>query len=280
MIRRNDPSEAPHGANRIKPKQSLGQNFLIDENIVRNIIRDFRLSVDDVVLEIGAGLGALTRELAGAVRHLIVVEIDRRAIQNLQEAFGSPAVSILHKDFLDVSLAYQKRLYKSKLRLIGNIPYHLTSPILFKVFEERKVVRDLTIMVQREVARRIVARPGSKEYGITSVLAQFFGEPRIFFDVSPNCFYPKPKVTSSVLHVRLYDALPHRVDAELFRLIVRTAFGKRRKTLRNSLKFLPYDEDTVNRIIQQIDFPTEKRPEQLSVAQFAQLTDQIAQILL
>jgi 16S rRNA (adenine1518-N6/adenine1519-N6)-dimethyltransferase len=181
---------------------------------------------------------------------------------------------------LDVSLAYQKRLYKSKLRLIGNIPYHLTSPILFKVFEERKVVRDLTIMVQREVARRIVARPGSKEYGITSVLAQFFGEPRIFFDVSPNCFYPKPKVTSSVLHVRLYDALPHRVDAELFRLIVRTAFGKRRKTLRNSLKFLPYDEDTVNRIIQQIDFPTEKRPEQLSVAQFAQLTDQIAQILL
>ena len=264
---------------RIRPKQSLGQNFLVDENIVRNIIRDFHPAKDDVVLEIGAGLGALTRELAGAVRHLIVVEIDQRTIQNLRESFASPAVSILHKDFLDVNLPYRKRIHKSKLRLIGNIPYHLTSPILFKVFEERKAVRDLTIMVQREVARRIVASPGSKEYGITSVLTQFFGKPSILFDVSPNCFYPRPNVTSSLLHVLLHDKLPYAVDGELFRIVVRTAFGKRRKTLRNSLKYLPYDETTLNRIIQQIDFPMEQRAEQLSTEQFTQLTGQIAKVL-
>ena len=181
-----------------KPRQSLGQNFLIDENIARNIIRDFHLHPDDVVVEIGPGRGALTSQLAGRVRHLILVEIDGRIVEELGKQFSSPQITIVNQDFLDVDLKKWQERYHKKLRLIGNIPYHLTSPILFKAFEERAAIRDVMIMVQREVARRIVARPGTKDYGILSVAARFYGEPSVLFNVSPNCFYPKPKVTSAL----------------------------------------------------------------------------------
>ncbi|MBI1803120.1 MAG: ribosomal RNA small subunit methyltransferase A [Ignavibacteriae bacterium] len=263
----------------IKPKQSLGQNFLIDDNIVKNIVRDLRLSEDDVVLEIGPGKGALTACLVERVCKLIVVEIDGRVIDDLRGRFDRSNIVIIHQDFLDTDLVRWQREFACKLRIVGNIPYHLTSPILFKVFDESIAVRDLTIMIQREVAQRIVADPGTKNYGILSVFSQFYGAPRLLFNVSPNCFYPKPKVTSSVVHLDLHERLPHRVNDALFRIVVKTAFGKRRKTLRNSLKFLPYDESTVERLVSTIDFPMEKRPEDLSVEEFVQLTHLVEQRL-
>jgi 16S rRNA (adenine1518-N6/adenine1519-N6)-dimethyltransferase len=262
-----------------KPRQSLGQNFLIDENIVRKIIASFHPEPGDVVVEIGPGRGALTGHLAGKVKHLILVEIDGRIIEDLRSRFTSPDVTILHADFLDVSLESLRKLHRNKVRLIGNIPYHLTSPILFKAFEERGAILDITVMAQREVTRRIVAKPGNKEYGILSVATRFYGTPKVLFDVSPNCFYPKPKVTSSILQIQLHDRLATGADPGLFGVVVRTVFGKRRKTLRNGLKYLPYSESVVGRIMKGVTLSLDKRPEQLTPDQFVDLTNQIGKLV-
>ncbi len=270
----------PSRAISVKPKQSLGQNFLVDDNIARNIVRELHLADDDIVVEIGPGQGALTRHLAGTAKKCIAVEIDGRVVSELRQQFESDGFTVLHKDFLAVALSDIRKTAVDKLRLVGNIPYHLTSPILFKMFAERKSVRDCTIMIQKEVARRIVAKPNSKEYGILSVFTQFYGTPKILFSVSPNCFYPKPNVTSAVIRIEMRNEPLFRVDENMFGIIVKTTFGKRRKTLRNSLAYLPFEESAVKRMIPLLDFPLDKRPEQLSLEQFAELTEQITHFLL
>lgn len=255
----------------VTPKKSLSQHFLIDDNIARNIVRDLRLSPDDVVVEIGPGQGALTKHLAQKTRALVAVEIDGRVIEALARKFNLPGVTILHQDFLALDLAALCAREGRKLRLVGNIPYRLTSDILLKAFDERLALHDFTLMVQREVAQRLAAKPGTKAYGILSVYAKFYGNLKILFNVSPNCFYPKPKVASAVIQERFFDTTPHEVDERLFRTVVRTAFGKRRKTLRNALKYLPFDQDVVRHIS---TLPMlGKRPEQLSVEQFVELTN-------
>lgn len=259
----------------VVPKRSLGQNFLVDDNIARNIVRDLHLVPDDVVVEIGPGQGALTKHLASRSQHLIAMEIDRRVIEDLEKQFSSPCVSILREDFLEARLAELSQTYGRKLRVVGNIPYHLTSPILFKVFEERDAVQDLTVMMQREVARRIVAKPRTKEYGILSLFSQFYGSPRLLFDVSQNCFYPKPKVVSTVVQITMRDALPADLDANLFASVVRTAFGKRRKTLRNNLKYLPYDDDVLGKLYLTTTLSLDRRAEELTVEEFTILTNEL-----
>ena len=264
---------------RTKPKQSLGQNFLIDDNIARKIVREMNPSKYDVAVEIGPGRGALTKHLGEAVRHLFAVEIDSRIVNELRATFTSSHVAILHQDFLETDLAALKNQCQQKLRLVGNIPYHLTSPILFKIFEARSFVEDVTMMIQREVALRITAQPGTKQYGILSVFSRFYGTPKILFTVSPHCFYPAPKVTSAVVNVTLHKKIPNDVDEQIFATVVKTSFGKRRKTLRNSLMYLPYDTSTVDTMLGEIDFPLEKRPEQLSLEEFIQLTQQIERFI-
>ncbi|MDI6767862.1 MAG: 16S rRNA (adenine(1518)-N(6)/adenine(1519)-N(6))-dimethyltransferase RsmA [Bacteroidota bacterium] len=262
----------------VKPKQSLGQNFLVDDNIARKIVREMVLTNEDIVFEIGAGQGALTSHLAQNAKHLIAVEIDGRVVAELKNKFSQNTVEILHHDFLKISLISFKNKLNQKLRLVGNIPYHLTSSILFKFFEERTAIKDATIMVQREVAKRIVAKPNTKDYGILSVFSQYYGEPKLLFNVSPTCFYPKPQVISSVLHIKIREELSPDVDDELFRVVVKTAFGKRRKTLRNSLLYLPLTEDKINKV-QTLDLFLDKRPEQLTVQQFAKLTNSIERVI-
>ena len=258
-----------------RPKQSLGQNFLIDDNIARNIVRDLRLHRDDVVLEIGPGYGALTKYLTDRVRRFIAVEIDRRVAEELRRRYDPQQVTILHEDFLETDLGKWSSKYRAEIRIVGNIPYHLTSPILFKIFDAHSCIRDITLTMQREVAQRLVARPATKEYGILSVFSQFYGVPKILFSVSPNCFYPKPKVTSAVIRIDLEKARRYRVDESLFRVVVRTAFGKRRKTLRNNLKFLPFEQKTVERVLSTIGAPIAVRAEELTVEQFVQVTNGI-----
>lgn len=262
--------------NHLEPKKSLGQNFLIDENIARNIVRDFRPSLQDVVVEIGPGRGALTKHLAGKVGKLIAVELDRRVIEELEKTFASSGVSIIHQDFLDLRLVQIAREAGRRVRLVGNIPYHLTSAILIKAFDEREAVQDITIMVQREVAQRLAAKPGTKLYGILSVYARFYGTLKVLFTVSPNCFYPKPKISSAVIQATFFDKIPPSINEQLFRTVVRTAFGKRRKTLRNALRYLPGAEESLE-AIEKITHPFfEKRPEQLSVEEYVELTNLIA----
>ncbi len=261
----------------IKPKKSLGQHFLIDDNIARNIIRDLRLDADDAVVEIGPGRGALTRLLAEKVDRLIAVEIDRRVVDELRTRFDWPNVSILLQDFLEFDLHALYTQVGRKLRLVGNIPYHLTSPILLKAFDERTTLHDFTFMVQREVAQRLAAQPGTKQYGILSVYARFYGKMKVLFNVSPNCFYPKPKVLSAVVQEKLFEQNAHEVDERLFRTVVRTSFGKRRKTLRNALKYLPFEDDVVREIVAVPSPLLDKRSEQLTPEQFVELTNMVTE---
>jgi 16S rRNA (adenine1518-N6/adenine1519-N6)-dimethyltransferase len=255
-----------------KPIKSLGQNFLQDENILRNIVECLHLSYGDVVIEIGSGQGALTKHFVDLPITLIGIEVDQRAIDLLRHGY-SEKMTILHANVLDVDLREISQKHQKKLRIVGNIPYYLTSEILFWLFDARMVVTDATIMMQLEVAHRLVASPKNKEYGILSIFTQFYTECKILFKVSRNCFYPKPEVDSAVVRLNFKDQLP-RVDEKLFRLIVRTTFGKRRKTLRNGLKSLEL-EDTA---LDQIPFDLKRRPEDLSVDEFMNLSESIRKI--
>ncbi len=253
----------------IVPKKSLGQHFLRDENVARKIIDSLNLKSSDVVVEIGPGTGALTKYLCEKTRHVIGIEVDRRAAQLLEEMFPR-SVQILQADVREVQLA--SVAHSNRLRVVGNIPYFITSDILFWLFDQRETVQDATVTMQLEVARRLVAKPRTKEYGILSVFTQFHTKLEILFRVSRNCFYPKPNVDSAVVQLDFNVELPP-CDQRLFAAVVRTTFGKRRKTLRNGLKSLHLDRFNISKL----DFNLDLRPEQLSVQDFVELSNQISQ---
>jgi 16S rRNA (adenine1518-N6/adenine1519-N6)-dimethyltransferase len=252
-----------------RPKKSLGQNFLQDENILRNISDSLHLGENDVVIEIGSGQGALTKHLVAKPIRLIGIEIDKRAVNILRMNYGT-RMEILNSDFLKVDLFDISSGYGKKLRIVGNIPYYLTSGIVFRLFDSHTVVSDATIMVQLEVARRLVALPGNKDYGILSVLTKFYTESEILFRVSRNCFFPRPDVDSAVVSMKFKVVLPE-CDEKLMRSVVRETFGKRRKTLRNGLKSLGYDDGRLD----DIRFDLRKRPEELSAEDFIQITNSL-----
>lgn len=256
----------------LRPRKSLGQHFLRDENIARKIVAAIDPAPDQSILEVGAGRGALTKYLASRVRRLIAVEIDPRAARVLREAFAGAGVEIVMGDFLTLEISGLLRgragASRGRVRIVGNIPYNITSPILFHVLENRASIIDCTFMMQKEVARRLVAVPRTKAYGILSVLFQMFADVRLLFDVSAHAFTPRPRVTSSVVRLTLLPAPRYPLRSEeFFRTIVRAAFGKRRKTLRNSLA--PHLAATP--VAPAIDL--QRRAEQLSVAELAELSN-------
>ncbi len=258
----------------LRPKKSLGQNFLRDENILRKIVESIRCRSGDVVVEIGPGQGALTRHLIERPIALIGIELDKRAIELLQQSIGGK-MTLIHANVLDVHLQEISERQQRKLRVVGNIPYYLTSEILFWLFDARIFVVDATLMMQLEVARRLIAMPKNKEYGILSVFTQFYTDCKMLFKVSRNCFFPKPDVDSAVVSLQFKGELP-ACDENLFRSIVRATFGKRRKTLRNGLKSLAYDDHVLDRI----PFDVTKRPEELTVEDFTSLTNMLSQFTL
>jgi 16S rRNA (adenine1518-N6/adenine1519-N6)-dimethyltransferase len=260
------------GALHLRPRKSLGQNFLRDENICRKIVAAVDVKPSDVVLEIGPGEGALTKYLADAVGRLIVVDLDERVVARMRVMF--PDAEVVHGDVLDVNLSEIARSHRKDLRIVGNIPYNITSPILFHLLDHRATVTDATLMVQKEVAQRLAGRPRTKEYGILSVLFQFFTEVKILFDVSRNAFYPKPDVMSSVIHLTMLKKPRYRVtDEQAFRSMVRSLFGKRRKMLRSSLKY--FCEEHGYGLPEDLDLT--KRPEELSVDALVQLSNRVVE---
>ena len=217
----------------IRPKQSLGQNFLQDPNIVRKIVGAVRAPRDAHVVEIGAGQGALTEELQAKYPRFTAIEIDERAVKHLRDRF--PDTDVRHEDILEVDWDVLAREHHAALYVVGNLPYNITSQILFGVLDARDIVREAVLMMQREVAERLVAEPRTKAYGILSVQTQTLSEPELLFTVSPNVFYPRPDVTSAVVRLTLRAPEPDGFDVAFFRKVVRAAFNQRRKTLRNSL---------------------------------------------
>jgi len=257
---------------RIRPKQSLGQHFLRDNNIARKIIGSLHIQRDDLVLEIGPGEGALTHYLARQTDHLTVVDVDERVIARMNAVYPHGEVAIVHQDFLDVDLASVRAGDERKLRIVGNIPYNITTPILFHILDHRENVQDATLMMQREVARRLVAQPRTKDYGILAVFCQMFADVTLLFDVSAQCFFPPPGVTSSVVRLTMLPEPRFPLTNEgFFRSMVRAVFGKRRKTLRNSLRYLL---DVVPEPMAGIDLA--QRPEDLPLEKLAALANALA----
>jgi 16S rRNA (adenine1518-N6/adenine1519-N6)-dimethyltransferase len=261
----------------LRPRKSLGQNFLTDDNIARKIVRAIGPQPTEIVVEIGPGKGALTRHLLSHAKRVVGVEIDKRAIEILEKTFESELRSnqlqLRSEDFLTLDLHELSKTLRAPLRIVGNIPYYITSPILFRVIEQRRAVRDLTILVQLEVANRIVARPNTRTYGILSVFCQFYGKPKLLFKVPPTAFYPKPKVVSALLRIEFAgEPISRPVDERVFVSVVRATFGKRRKTLRNGLKYSEFGDLDLSKL----DFDLRRRPEQLSVEEFVNLSNMIA----
>lgn len=250
----------------IVPKKSLGQNFLQDENVARNIVGSLNLSNDQVVLEIGPGKGALTKYLCTSGAKVIGVELDARAAALLRETFGS-TLELIESDVLEVKLVPLLRRAKNPFRVVGNIPYYISTEILFWMFDQREAIRDATVMVQLEVARRFVAKPRTKDYGILSVITQFHTHPKLLFTVSRNSFYPKPNVDSAVVRLDFKAELP-TCNLRLFKNLVRSTFGKRRKTLRNGLRFMGFTDTQ----LEPLPVDLGRRPEELSVDEFLELT--------
>lgn len=223
---------------RVVPKKSLGQNFLVDRNVAEKIVRLFAPVPGERIVEIGPGEGALTERLLAHGCDVTAVEIDPAAADAIAARFGGN-VQMLRNDILKTDVAGIAREHGlEKIRVIGNIPYYITSPILFHLIDNRRAVAEAVLMMQREVAERLTARPRTKEYGILSVMTQTYCEPERLFNVPPSCFYPRPKVTSTVVRLRFVEAPDVTGIEEEHRALVRSAFGKRRKTLNNSLSEL------------------------------------------
>lgn len=217
----------------VLPLKRFGQNYLRDNNILEKITKEINPQKDDLIIEIGPGTGALTTKLADSGAEIIAVEIDKRVKEDLSKKF--PDVLIKNEDFLKTDL---KEIYSTRhktLRIAGNIPYNLTSTIIFKLIENAELIKDAVLMVQYEVARRIVASKGNKDYGILAVILKYFSDVTFCFKVSPNVFYPKPKVYSAVIHIFMKRLKIDENMRKTYIEIVKASFGKRRKILKNSL---------------------------------------------
>lgn len=256
-----------------KPKKRFGQNFLQDDNILNKIIKEINPQSNDLIVEIGPGYGALTQKLLASNVNLIAIEIDKELTKNIKDKF--PHLQLINEDFLDTDLS-KLTSQKNKLRIVGNIPYNITSPILFKLIENNKLVKDAVFMVQLEVAKRMISNRGTKDYGILAVVLKYFSETNLCFKISPNVFYPKPKVFSALVHIHFKDITESNEEQKrdarhfdkLFITIVKAAFGNRRKTLKNSFS---------NSIFHEIDFSNSGidlslRAENLTVDDFVVLT--------
>jgi 16S rRNA (adenine1518-N6/adenine1519-N6)-dimethyltransferase len=248
-----------------KPKKRFGQNFLQDENILNNIVKEINTQPYDAIIEIGPGYGTLTQKLLSINKNLIAIEIDNELSNNLKDKF--PQLNLINDDFLEIDL-FKLIPSGKKLRIVGNIPYNITSPILFKLIENNKLIKDAVFMVQLEVAKRMTANRGTKDYGILAVVLKYFAETKLCFKISPNVFFPKPKVFSALIHINFNEMSQSAEEQHLFINIVKAAFGNRRKILKNSLS---------NSIFNEIDFSNSGidlslRAEKLSVEDYIMLT--------
>jgi 16S rRNA (adenine1518-N6/adenine1519-N6)-dimethyltransferase len=256
-----------------KPRKRLGQNFLVHENVVDSIVRLLELSPRDEILEIGPGLGFLTRRLVERAAKVWAVEVDASLVDWLQRSSlgHDPKLQLVHADILEVGLGEMLPPYK--IKLVGNLPYSISTPVLFRLFERREHFSSLVLMVQKEVADRIASGPGSKTYGALSVWCQVHGRVTDRVAVSREAFYPRPKVRSTVLKMELYpEPLIPVQELATLRAVVRAAFGQRRKTLSNALTAgLKKDRKDVETLLRSQRIDARRRGETLTVEEFLRL---------
>ena len=262
-------------------QKKFGQNFLIDTHVLDKIISAAEITKDDFVLEIGPGIGTMTQYLACAAREVVAVEIDKALIPILEDTLQEYSnVTVLNEDILRVDI---KRLADEHnggkpIKVVANLPYYITTPIIMGLFEGDVPIESITVMVQKEVADRMQVGPGTKEYGALSLAVQYYAEPYIVANVPPNCFMPRPKVGSAVIRLTRHAEPPVEVaDTKLMFRIIRASFNQRRKTLANGLNNSPelsFGKEEIQRAIKACGFPEGIRGEALTLEEFAALTNE------
>ena len=265
-------------------QKKYGQNFLIDPHVLDKIIAAAEITKDDFVLEIGPGIGTLTQYLAEAAREVVAVEIDSSLIPILEDTLSSyDNVSVINEDVLKVDLKKlaEERNGGKPIKVVANLPYYITTPIIMGLFESHVPLKSLTVMVQKEVALRMQAGPGTKDYGALSLAVQYYADPYLAANVPPNCFMPRPNVGSAVIRLTRFEETPVKVtdEALLFRLI-RASFNQRRKTLQNGLVNSPelhFSKEQVAAAIETLGVSPSVRGEALTLEQFAALCNALSE---
>ncbi|MFA5350097.1 MAG: 16S rRNA (adenine(1518)-N(6)/adenine(1519)-N(6))-dimethyltransferase RsmA [Candidatus Omnitrophota bacterium] len=262
----------------LKPKKSLGQNFLVDKNIQRKIVSACALSKEDIILEIGAGMGDLTEQLAVAAKRVYTLEIDRRLFPALEQRLREHTNCQLLKESIlkfDIDKFLEEDLIKQKIKVVGNIPYYISSPIIEHLVEYRANIDTVFMTVQKEFGRRVNAVAGSKEYGSFSCFVQYYAQSKIIFEIKKGSFSPRPKVDSCLLSLKFRQEAPVKVkDEGLFFKLIRSAFNQRRKTLRNSLAdFITLG--SLESFLDREELDRNVRPEDLTLDKFARLSNSI-----
>lgn len=260
-------------------QKKYGQNFLIDTHVLEKIIRAASIGSDDVVLEIGPGIGTLTQYLCENARQVIAVEIDDMLIPILGETLKDyDNVKIVHNDILKVDVNEIVSEYPgSSIKVVANLPYYITTPIIMGLFESGVPIDSITIMVQKEVAERMQAKPGTKDYGALTLAVQYYADAKIMANVPPNCFMPRPAVGSAVINLVKHKEKRYDVKNEdMLFCIIRASFNQRRKTLQNGLNNaanLPYTKQQIAEAIEKMGLPAAVRGEKLSLEQFVELSN-------
>ena len=263
-------------------QKKFGQNFLIDTRVLERIISAADITKDDYVLEIGPGIGTMTQYLCEHAGMVAAVEIDKNLIPILEDTLSPyDNVEIIHQDILkmDMERFVEEKNQGNPVKVVANLPYYITTPIIMGLFESHAPIHSITIMVQKEVAERMQAEPGTKDYGALSLAVQYYARPEIVANVPPNCFMPRPNVGSAVIRLTKYQEPPVPVEDErqLFALI-RASFNQRRKTLVNGLNNAPnisYGKDEIIQVLEEMGLPANIRGEALTLEQFAQLSNLI-----
>lgn len=261
-------------------QKKYGQNFLIDDNIVEKIVREAGVTKDDFVLEIGPGIGTMTQVLCTHAREVAAVEIDDNLIPILKETLAEyNNVTVIHNDILKVDIAAlaQEKNNGRPIKVVANLPYYITTPIIMGLFESNVPIDSITIMVQKEVADRMQVGPGTKDYGALSLAVQYYAKPEIVVNVPPTCFMPRPNVGSAVIRLIRHEQVPVDVkDEKLMFKIIRASFNQRRKTLANGLSNSPeihLSKEIITRSIEKLGRGASIRGEALTLEEFAQLSN-------
>ena len=258
--------------------KSLGQNFLTDKNIIDQILEGSGITGDDLVIEIGPGIGVITREAAQVAHKVIAIEIDTNLIPILNWTLGDlKNVEIVNQDVLKTQLndLIAKESFPGVVRVVGNLPYYITTPIIMKLLEDQVPAASITVMMQKEVADRLTAKPGTKDFGAISLMVEYFAEAKEIVKVPRTVFVPQPKVDSTVLRLDIRDEKPVKVEDEEFLFkVIKAGFGQRRKTLSNALSVLKgYDKATILRCLEEAGIDPLRRGETLSLEEYARLSD-------
>jgi len=261
-------------------QKKFGQNFLIDTHVLDKIIRAAEITKDDMVLEIGPGIGTLTQYLCEAAREVVAVEIDKKLLPILDDTLSAyDNVTVINEDVLkfDISQLVKEKNNNRPIKIVANLPYYITTPIIMGLFEAHVPMDNITVMVQKEVADRMQSGPGSKDYGALSLAVQYYAKPYIAANVPPNCFMPRPNVGSAVIRLSLHKENPVKLrDEKLMFQVIRASFNQRRKTLVNGLNNNPeihLPKDIIAQAIEELGVSPTIRGEALTLEDFARLSN-------